>query len=69
MVFLARRPASVRPYFLPTFGRAAPPVPGILANFWADLQGALTANLEYLKSRVVYDEKTLCFRGESLEVA
>lgn len=68
VVFLGRPPAVPRPEFLPTFQPAAAPVPRISANFSADLQGALTANLENLKSRVVWSEKTLCFRGESLEV-
>jgi hypothetical protein len=69
MVFSARPPASGPSYFLPTFRRAGPPVRLNLADFSADLQGALTANLEYLKLGVVFDEKTISLRGESLEVA
>src|SRR6185312_1013197 len=53
MVFLARPEGSRQLGFLPTFGRSAGPVPGIFANFSADLEGASTANLEKFKSRVV----------------
>ena len=69
MVFLTRPAAFRRFGLLPTFRRAAGPIPRIFAKFSADLQGASTANLENLKSSLVWSEKTLCFRGESLEVA
>jgi hypothetical protein len=49
MVFSAHPEACRQLGFLPTFRLLSAGLPGFSANFSADIQGALTANLEYLK--------------------